>query len=251
MLFGVKTTMPKDFYNALIITGTLHVVALSGMNISIIIRLLFDMLGAVLGKMLGVAFTLVGIIGFVLLVGPSPSVIRASIMGSLSILAVFLGRKDVPIVSLFLTGLGMLVFDWKLITTISFQLSFLATLGIILFGKAKQPQQPQKGSPSNSADSPFVAVLKDDLRVSLAAQVFTFPVIVYHFHRVSLISPFANMLVGWLIAPITYIGFAMVIAGLVFRPFGYVIGLIAWVPLTGFIAVISLLANVPLASLQW
>ncbi|MBI4130002.1 ComEC/Rec2 family competence protein [Candidatus Roizmanbacteria bacterium] len=257
MLFGVHRSMPDEFYQSLIITGTLHVIALSGMNVSIIIRLLFDFLGNVLGKRWGVVGTLLGIGGFVWLVGPSPTIIRASIMGSLTICAVVVGRKSIPLLALGVSAVLMILFDLSLWKNISFQLSFLATLGIILFAnkswKLSKENLPQEKSskPTKTIGSSLLSLLTSDLKVSLSAQVFTIPVILYQFHRISLISPIANVATGWLVGPIMYGGFLMIVLSLIFRPFGYLAGLIVWVPLTLFIWLVELLAKVPAASISF
>ncbi len=277
MLFGVKTFMPNQFYDDLIITGTLHVIALSGMNISIIIRLLFDFFGRMLGKVAGVLLTLLGIGGFVWVVGPSPTIVRASLMGSLTVLAILTGRRNIPLLALGLSAVAMILFDWSLWKNISFQLSFLATLGIILFtgkrvlsmsnfehsiaskpveGVSEQLPEYMKISHGHSnllnrMTSSFVLLVKEDLRITLSAQVFTLPVILYHFHRISLISPIANVATGWLVPPIMYIGFLMLLLAPLFRPLGYIVALVVWVPLTIFIWVVELMAKLPGASISF
>lgn len=267
MLFGIKTTMPPDFYQALIITGTVHMIALSGMNISIVIRLLFDWTSMALGKKGSVMVTIFGIFGFVALVGPSPTIIRAAIMGSLTILATYLGRKNIPLYGLMVATIIMVLFDYSVISNISFQLSFLATLGIILVGGQSQEntkiqQAPVLAkTPSNIPPIPpkktfsllkyIWASIKTDLRVTLAAQLFTLPIIWMNFHRISLISPAANIAVGWLVPFIMYGGLLMVVVSLVFEPISYLISLIVWVPLTIFITVITWLSKVPIASLEF
>lgn len=250
MLFGVRRQMPSEFYEALVATGTLHVIALSGMNISIIIRLLFDFSAAVFGKLFGTLFTIFGIIGFVLFVGASPTIVRASLMGSLSILAVYFGRRDIPLLSLFLTAVAMLLIKPSIISNLSFQLSFLSTLGIILFAREKYVEG-KKVKHGNSLLSSIKKALKIDFKVTLSAQLFTLPVIFYNFHRVSLISPFANITTGWLVAPITYLGFLAVLLSLIWNKLGYLAFLIVWAPLTVFVIFVRLFSQVPFASFQF
>jgi competence protein ComEC len=293
MLFGVKTTMPKPFYEALLVTGTIHVIALSGMNVSIIIRLLFDALGIFFGRIIGVALTLFGIGFYVWLVGPSPTIVRASIMGGLTIVAAFFGRPILPLFILTLTGIIMLLFDPLLIKNTSFQLSFLATLGIILLGnrkwifekkvdpkdtryppslelrraskrqeviisKLKQEIEGKQNKETQSFTQWLMILtiagmrsLRADLKITLSAQAFTFPVIAITFHRISLISPIANLFVGWLVAPITYLGFVMLFFEAVFHPLGQFLAYVVWAPLTVFIEIVNFFSRVPFASVSW
>ena len=127
----------------------------------------------------------------------------------------------------------MLLIQPSWIASLSFQLSALATLGIILFAKSKTKTN----------------VIIDDLRVTLAAQVFTIPLIFFTFGRISLISPLTNRLIGWIIAPLTAIGMALAIAGWIFLPLGYALGWVSWVLLEYLILVISWTAKIPFASI--
>lgn len=267
MLFGVKRTLPADFYDALITTGTVHLIALSGMNINIIIRLVFDTFSRFSGRLASVLITLFAIVGFVLLVGPSPSIVRASIMGSLTIIAAFLGRKPIALISLLVTGLIMLFIDISVVGDISFQLSFFATLGIILFANSSLPiiafhsSSQAQGSDSGDISSTLPKkyslvqevknVLVSDLKVTLAAQFCTLPIILWHFRQISLVAPLANIAVGWLVPSIMYGGILLTVCSFIFPPVAYIIGLLLWVPLTVFIYVITQLSKAPFASVEF
>jgi competence protein ComEC len=126
--------------------------------------------------------------------------------------------------------------DW--IGNLSFQLSALSTLGIILFaGK----------SPSSSKN--FVtSLVEDSLRVTLAAQAFTIPLILFVFRRISLVSPLTNILIG-VIAPVTAIGMVLAILELVWLPLGYVFGWVSWVFLEYLILMVQWTATLPFSSL--
>ncbi|MCR4263105.1 MAG: ComEC/Rec2 family competence protein [Candidatus Roizmanbacteria bacterium] len=264
MLFGVRRDMPEDFYSALISTGTLHVIALSGMNISIIIRLLIGVFMSMLGRVIGIVLTLLAIMGFVILVGASPTIIRASIMGSLSLIAMWFGRKDLPLLSLFFAVSIMLIINNDLISSISFQLSVFATLGIILFAGNSETANKFLVKNSPHPDTQYsltvflqkiwlmgTAFIKDDLRVTLSAQIFTAPLILFYFNRMSFISPIVNLATGWLVAPITYLGFMTVLLAQIWWPLGRLASLIVWVPLTLFIWIVETFSQVPFASIEF
>src|SRR3989344_5235737 len=132
MLFGVKATMSKELYDALITTGTLHIIALSGMNISIIVGFVHLFLLRFVRRPIANVATSFIIIGFISFVGISPSVIRAAIMAGITLLGVTLGRQVWPLFIWILAVTIMLVLNPLWIADLSFQLSVLATLGIIL-----------------------------------------------------------------------------------------------------------------------
>ena len=245
MLFGIKRSMPNEFYQALITTGTLHVIALSGTNIVLLMRLVAALTLGVASRRVSSLLTVLFIILFILFVGPSPSVVRAGLMGSLTLFAVYFGRRNWSLLSLFVASLIMFLIrpDW--IYSLSFQLSFGATLGIILFG----------GQNNVSVYSSFYTTLKRsliaDLRLTLAAQVFTIPLILYYFGRVSLISPLTNLATGWLVGPIMIMGFVVVIIGMIWLPLGRLASLVVWVPLALFVTIVRFCAELPFASIQW
>ncbi len=243
ILFGTKETMPKFFYNALIDTGTLHIIALSGMNISILTNLT-GKATLFLGKKTSIIITILIITTFTLFVGASPSIVRAAIMGSISLLAVYFGRANWSFLSLILAAGLMLLFKFSLITDLSFQLSFLATLGMILFGSNKNKIASKL---SDRVLFPFI----ENLRMTLAAQMFTLPLILYKFHRISFISPLANLLVEWVIQPLMILGFITVILGKIWLPLGVIPSWFTWLLLTYMISIIEALAKVPGASVSF
>ncbi len=234
ILWGEQKAMPKDFYEALRRTGTLHVIALSGMNISILIVLMAQTT-LFLGRKKSVIISLIGIIAFIGFVGASASVVRAGIMGGLSLLAIYFGKKSWALLSLILAAGVMLIINFSWLTNIGFQLSFLATLGIILFAG--------EGKRENG--------LITDLRTTLAAQVFTLPVILYNFKQLSLVAPFTNVVVLWVVQPIMILGFFLSLLAAIFWPLAYPLAWIIWVPLTFFIKIVELTAKIPLAAINF
>lgn len=241
ILWGERARMPRDFYESLRRTGTLHVIALSGMNITILVNLI-SKITLFLGRKKSCLLSLGLIVVFIWFVGAPVSAIRAGIMGSLSLLAVYFGRKDWAILSLILAAGIMLMVNFSWLTNIGFQLSFLATLGIILFAGAIPREKGAIGE--------IKYQFKTDLRTTLAAQVFTLPIILYNFKQLSLIAPLTNVLVLWVVQYIMVLGFMLSVVGLVFWPLAYPLAWIIWVPLTYFIEVVKLTARFPLASLN-
>ena len=100
ILFGIKAHFPKELFEALITTGTIHIIALSGQNISILTAIVSKMT-LPFGRKLSCLLTVAGVVGFVIFVGVEATTIRAAIMGSLSLLAIYFGRKNWSLLSLF------------------------------------------------------------------------------------------------------------------------------------------------------
>ena len=248
ILFGVRGNIPKSYYQALIDTGTLHIIALSGMNITILINLTAR-LTLFLGRKTSSLLTVGLIVLFVWFAGASPTIVRAGIMGSLSLVAVYFGRRYFALLALILTSIIMLIFDFSLVKNLSFQLSFLATLGLILANNRGERQN--KFSLGGKGWGRVFWPIKENFRLTLWAQLFTMPVILHNFHRISIISPAANLAIEWSIQPIMVLGFITAISGWIWKPLGIIPGWLVWVPLTYLIYIVEWLAKIPWAAIQF
>ncbi len=243
LLFGAKATLSRDFLDALTRSGTLHIIALSGMNIAIIARLMERSVASLWGKRPATLITIIGIVGFVLFVGPSPSIVRAAIMGSISLIAVFFGRQYWGLLAWGVTLGGMLIAHPQWSGDLSFQLSALATLGIILFGGGQENVGAKKSLGGN-----VLAAVTESIRLTLAAQLFTIPLILWYFRRISLIAPLSNLLIGWIIAPLTMLGWLTVLVGFLWFPASYCIAWLDWIFLEYVIRTVYLMGSLPFAS---
>ena len=211
MVMGVKSGFPPGFYENLRITGTLHVVVVSGFNITIIISTLARLLIFIPLK-LRLFITLTFITAFVLLVGPEPPVVRAALMGSIALIGTVLGRQRDALRVLLLATVVMLIFERSWATSLSFQLSFLATLGLIVIFPTLDRVVPWRG-----------ATLREDLLTTSSAQIAVWPLIAWHFGQVSIISLIVNTLVLWSVPIITYLGLVTVTVGIAINSIAVVI----------------------------
>lgn len=232
ILFGVSLKTSGVFYEKLKMVGLLHIVVLSGMNITLL-AVIVGSITNFLPKRLSLFFTIVVIIMFILFVGPRPPIVRAGIMGILTLLAVLYGRKTAALYTLFLSGLFIAIFSLEWIKTISFQLSYGATLGIILFGEIKRKT------------SGFKFFVWKELKPSLAAQTFTVPLIFFAFHQISLIAPVSNILVSPLIAPLMIFGFLTAILGKINFYLGLIPAYVCYTILSYIVFIIERLSTIP------
>ncbi len=233
IIFGVNLKTSKSFYDELRVVGLLHMVVLSGINITFLSSIISSTT-SFFGKSVSLLLTILSIILFILFVGPQAPIIRAGVMGVLTSVSILFGRKNSVLYSLFLSLFFILIFFPKWITSISLQLSYGATLGIILFGQ------------TNSRST-----LWKELKISLAAQIFTTPLIFIHFRQISLISPIANLLVATTIPPLMIFGFLAAILGKINYFLGLVPAYLCYGLLTYVVMVVDWLSKLPFVFIQF
>ena len=258
ILLGDDSGIPKSVQEAFRTTGTSHIIAISGYNVTILIGLLS--LGAVrlLGRRRAFYVLIIGLLVYMVLVGASASVVRAVIMGSVLLLAGQVGRAGLAAArnTLFLVALGMTAYDPMWLWDVGFQLSFVATLGLILYAtplqrtveawlKTFRVWETLKVSPKL-----VMGVFSDAVLVTLAAQVASIPLLAYSFKQFSFVSLLTNALVLPAQPGLMVSGGLALLAGLVWIPLGQVVGWIAWLFLAWTTGVIELTARIPGASLQ-
>ena len=238
ILLGVKGQMPQDFYQSLVNTGTLHIVAASGFNVMIVASVLMGVLMKLLSRGWAIAGGIVGIFVYVLLSGASASVVRAGIMGSLTLIAYYFGRPAEAKRLLWVAAGVMLLINPLLIFDIGFQLSVAATAGLLYIGPwiKKLSSRAKSRDPSTTVGmTSFIwSFLTEYLYPTLAASFATMPIILWHFGRVSWISPLANILILPLV-PLIMLLSALTLVG------GQVVAWVAYVPLAYVVWVIKLL----------
>lgn len=227
-----------DFKDILVKTGTIHVVVVSGENL-VLVAGVFMALAAYFGRRRSLVLATLAVFLYALLSGFNPPVLRASLMVLVSTLAVFAGREIEPLWNLFLAAL-VIIFIWpQSLGEISFQLTFVASLGIITLGKhlilifEKLPFFGQNAA------------------ITIAAYVLTAPVILYYFGQVSIIAPVANLVVSFAVFPIMVLGFFTALASLVFMPLAQLFAYLAFIPAFYFVGVVEFFAGVPFAQMTF
>ncbi len=197
ILFGGQEHLDPGLKEAFSRTGLSHITAVSGMNVTILAALagyLFSFLG--LKRKFSFFLSSLLLTVYVVLVGAPASAVRAGLMGFLVLWALYLGRLNRLTNALLLAASVMLLINPRLLRSdIGFQLSFLAVLGLIYLYPFLEKFWPVKNLALKS--------LKDGFFITLAAQVFTFPVLALNFSRVSLVAPLANLAILWAIPALT------------------------------------------------
>jgi competence protein ComEC len=188
-------TVPDDLNLSFRQSGLSHIVAISGSHISELIGIaFFCLLFLGLNRRYAFWFCVPLIIFYVAMVGSPASATRAGIMGFLVLLAMYLGRLSRLDYTLALSGVVMLLFNPMLaIADAGFQLSFLAVLGMIYLYPffIKKLEKFYEGRPA------IIKTLCEAGALTIAAQVFTAPILILGFHQISLIAPLANLFALW------------------------------------------------------
>ncbi|MBF8290886.1 MAG: fold metallo-hydrolase, partial [Chloroflexi bacterium] len=246
ILIGLRDRVDRELAGAFTAVGASHVVAISGWNIAIVAATLGALVGRVARRRRAVIIAL-AIVVYVVLVGASPSVVRAAVMAGVVLLARELGRPSRAAAAIGWAVTLLLLVDPRLIDDIGFRLSALATGGLILWGTPLA--QRLAGTEPGRAR----AWLAESLGVSLAAQLATLPIVALEFGRLSIVSPLVNLGVVPLVAPAMAAGAVALGAGvltlagapLLIATIG---GLPAWALLAGIVGLVRAGASVPFAS---
>lgn len=220
LLLGGDNYLPRDLKDSFTRVGLSHMIAVSGYNITLIAQMLLA-LGLVLGlwRKQSVWFALIGIVFFIIMIGLPASAARAGTMAGIVFLALQSGRLARPVNALLFAGAVMLLLNPLLLRyDLGFQLSFLATLGILLL------------MPYYERFAPKQIILKkggEILFMTVAVELFVLPLILFSFHTFSPLIIIGNFLV-------VLVPFAMVtsfLAGVAFLviPGAHVV--VAWVAL--------------------
>ncbi|MDD5032020.1 MAG: ComEC/Rec2 family competence protein [Patescibacteria group bacterium] len=197
LLLGYKKNISASWQEKFSQSGLSHIMAISGTNISILAALVMSLLLG-LGLARRQAFWLASLflLSYVILVGAPASAMRAGVMGFLVLWAMKLGRLNKLTNSLVLAAAILLLANPRLLRDdIGFQLSFLAVLGMVYFPPIFERLLSKFTNPQNLPK--ILKIIYDIFSLTLAAQIFTIPIIAFNFSQVSLIAPVSNLLVLW------------------------------------------------------
>ncbi len=188
ILLGVRASIAPEINDAFSTAGLTHVVAISGWNIAIVAALVAAAVRP-LGRRPGGRWTTVAIAaavvaGYVILTGASPSVVRAALMAAAMLVARLGGSRAHASSALAMAALVMVVAAPPVLWDVGFQLSLLATAGLVWFGASVERRL-----------AGWPGWLREPVALTLAAQLTTLPVILVNFERLSLVAPIANVLV--------------------------------------------------------
>lgn len=233
ILVGEERGIPANLQHAFQNTGVAHIIAISGFNFTLIAGLFAWVFNRLLGRWRGALAALLSIAIYAVLVGASAGVVRAALMSGLSLIAQRLGRRQSGLNSLAAVAAAMAFLDPNVLWDVSFQLSFTATLGLILYADSFQQAFTRWLEATSLAATPTLVErlsgpVGEYFLFTLAAQITTLPVTIYHFQRLSLISLLANPLILPAQPPIMLLGGIALFAGWVSQPIGELAAALCW-----------------------
>lgn len=206
VVFGDRRHMDYELRKSLSDAGLSHVAAVSGMHLSIIAMILMFLLSKLVGKgRLGVGAAIVGVVAFAFLTGGSASVTRACIMSVIYLSSKLVYREADGLSSLSAAVILMLFFNPMIIYSPAFQLSVMATLGILLFMPHWQKKLAALPRPAKAAAGIIL--------VSLAAQLGAMPFIIYQFNAFPTYFLLSNLLVVPILSVIMVVGLLLPLVG--------------------------------------
>ena len=247
ILLGVDTGLSSDLQQAFKNTGTAHIIAISGFNISIIAAIFVTYFSRFLGERRGAILAVTAIIFYTILVGGDAAVVRAAIMGTLALFARQLGRRQFALNTLLAVALIMCLWNPLYVWDVGFQLSFFATLGLILYATPFSEFANRiitKYFPTSTAER-AAELFSEFVLLTLAAQLTTIPIMAYHFQRISLVSFIANPFILPAQPAVMILGGLAVLLSHVWFTLGQIMAWIAWPFVLYTIRIVELFDRVP------
>ncbi|MCB0105998.1 MAG: ComEC/Rec2 family competence protein, partial [Caldilineaceae bacterium] len=267
MLLGIESGIPDELYEQFNLTGSSHVIVISGSNVALIAGIMLAIGHRLLGRQRALWPTLLGIAAYALLVGGDAAVLRAAWMGALYTVATTLERRSTALVSLAFACWVMTLANPLTLWDVGFQLSSAATAGLILFSPGVVAFF-QRLTPGWLTGGPLTGTLvvggldlmatsrtflrgivQDGLMVTIAANLSTLPLVLYYFGRLSFISLMTNLLIAPVQPLIMLWGSAGLLVGLMgLTTIAQLILWIPWLSLVWTVTVVQWTASLPGAS---
>ncbi len=244
IFLGDKYGLSDNLKEKLNISGTRHIVAISGMHMIIMTQILL-FLSLAIGLWRGQAFyfVLILLILYITMIGAPASAVRAGIMAGLLLFAQKVGRLRSADRAIVFAATVMLAINPLLLKSdVGFQLSFAATLSIVYLKPILDRKNEKLSNPIQ---------LKDILTMTLSAQLGALPLLIFHFGRLSLVSPLANLLIVPILPVIMIGGLLISFSGIMWFALAKIIAWPFWLLLTYLIKVVEFLSSFSFASYQF
>jgi competence protein ComEC len=252
---GIRDNIPDSVRDSFSHTGTAHLLAISGLHLSILAGILVSIGIWLFGKRhyLYVWLALGVIWLYALITGMHPPVVRAAIMASLFLIAELLGRQRSAIIALTVAAAVMVGFNPQILWTASFQMSFMAMVGLIFVAplfqslgrKIIKARLGEEGSAVNAAN-----IINAAAAVSLGAIIGVGPLVAYYFGIISFVGPPATFLTLPALPAIIITSALSGGLGFAALPAAQFFGWLAWLPISYLLAIVNAFANIPRAFIE-
>jgi competence protein ComEC len=248
ILLGQRASIPDDVNDAFNAAGISHLIAISGYNVMLVAGAAIGAMAPLIGRRPATRVAMLLVIGYAIFVGASPSVLRAALMAQVMLGATLVGRPGSAFAGVVLAGALLVAWRPLIIEDVSFQLSFAATLGIVLLATplreylaSRMPARVPGGVAS------FVT---EQVAVTTAASVAVLPIIASSFGRLSIVSLPANLLATPAFAFALAGSFVTAVAGAIDTTAGRAAAELAYLPLHYLVGLADAASGLPLASVS-
>lgn len=252
ILVGAKGIVPDDIKEMFSRTGTSHILAISGYNITIVAGVLSVLL-APIGRRRSFWFATAGVAAFTILVGASASIVRAAIMGVMALAARQFGRQAESGILILLSAAVMCAINPLLLRwDVGFQLSFLALIGIVYI-------VPLLACPAGKGSVDAFGILRltgwkaslwNMIATTASASLMVLPLLLYDFGQLAVYTLPTNILVLPLVPLAMALGFTTAITGAIVPLLGQIIGQLAWLVAALQLRIIRFFSSLPFASIE-
>ncbi|HVK23789.1 MAG TPA: ComEC/Rec2 family competence protein, partial [Actinokineospora sp.] len=243
VVVGDKDALSPTVVDEFRIAGLSHLLAVSGANLAVVCVTILMLLRVLrVGPRGAAAGALVGLVGFVVLAGPEPSVLRAGVMGAVGLLALAVGRERSAVPALGTAVIVLVAVDPGMATALGFVLSVLATGALVLLAPRWADALARRRVPRGVAEA---------LAVPAAAHLVTAPVVAGVHGQVSLVAVLANLVAAPVVAPATVLGVLAAVVMPVWPWLAESLVRLAGPELGWVIAVGRHAADVPGAAVEW
>jgi len=255
IILGKRGTIPSSLKDDFTRTGTAHLLAISGLHLSIVAGILLSLGIWLFGRRryTYIWLALGAIWLYALLTGMNPPVVRAAIMVSLFLIAELMGRQRSAIIALAFAAAIMVGISPQILWHAAFQLSFLAMMGLIFIFPPIQAMGRKIVNTTLGEDGPAVRIsniVTDSFSITLGAVLAVWPLIAYYFGIISLVGPLATFLALPAIPGIIITGALAGGLGLIILPIAYPIGWLAWLFLSYMLLIVSGFATLPISAIE-
>lgn len=240
VLLGVKRALGKDLEQTFRETGIIHIVVLSGYNIMLVVEGMMFVLAFFCVPKTRMVIGAIVIVLFAILVGLSATVVRASLMAILALIARGTGRRYAVVRGLIFAGVAMLLHNpYLLVYDPGFQLSFLATLGLVLVSPHIE---------SRLTRVPAFLGMRGFMAATLATQLFVLPILLYEMGTFSIVAVLVNVLVLPMVPVAMVLTAVTGLVSMLTSTLGLYVGYLAYLSLGYIITIAEFFGQLPFAS---
>lgn len=244
---GERGTLGADLDADFQRTNTTHILAVDGLKVGYVSALVASLLGLVFGPVPTALGTVLGVAGYTVFVGASPSAVRAAVMGGLFALGRVLGRPADSLNWLALAVVGMTAVNPFVLWTPALQLSALTTAGLCLLVPIVEGWVP--GRVTHPTSSPRAGTFREALVTTVAAEIASAPLVTATFAQVSLASLPVHLVVMPLLPLAIFLSALTAASGALVPALGNLVGLLAWVPLAAIVGTVHWAGQLPVSAL--